>query len=93
MHIYAIHQHRMKCTYKYACAYMHLNYEVYLYYNAPAVFKYKSRLNFPAGFYSLNFPAGFYSQRVFNDWDKLPNDIVSADSVNSFRNRLNKIKF
>ena len=26
-----------------------------------------------------------------NDWNMLPNEVVSADSVNSFKNRLDKI--
>jgi len=46
--------------------------------------KYRSR---------LNIRASFFSQRVVNDWNKLPNDVVSADSVNAFKNRLDKIKF
>ena len=37
--------------------------------------------------------AGFFSQRIVNDRNKLPNDVVSADSVNEFKNRLDKIKF
>ena len=41
----------------------------------------------------LNVRASFFSQRVVNDWNKLPNDVVSADSVNAFKNRLDKIKF
>ena len=45
--------------------------------------KYRSR---------LNIRASFFSQRVVNDWNKLPNDVVSADSVNAFKNRLDKIK-
>ena len=46
--------------------------------------KYRSR---------LNVRASFFSQRVVNDWNKLPDDVVSADSVNAFKNRLDKIKF
>ena len=41
----------------------------------------------------LNVRASFFSQRVVNDWNKLSNDVVSADSVNAFKNRLDKIKF
>jgi hypothetical protein len=29
----------------------------------------------------------FFSQRVVNEWNRLPNSIVEADSVNSFKNR------
>ena len=46
--------------------------------------KYRSR---------LNVRASFFSQRVVNDWNKLSNDVVSADSVNAFKNRLDNIKF
>ena len=46
--------------------------------------KYRSR---------LHVRASFFSQRVVNDWNKLPNDVVSTDSVNSSKNRLDKIKF
>ena len=41
----------------------------------------------------LNVRAHFFSQRVVNDWNKLPTDVVNADSVNSFINRLDAIKF
>ena len=41
----------------------------------------------------LNVRAHFFSQRVVNDWNKLPTDVVNADSVNSFKNRLDAIKF
>ena len=46
--------------------------------------KYRSR---------LNIRSSFFSQRVVNGWNKLPNDVVCADSVNAFKNRLDKIKF
>jgi hypothetical protein len=29
----------------------------------------------------------FFSQRVVNEWNKLPNSVVEADSVNSFKNK------
>ena len=29
-----------------------------------------------------------FSQRVINDWNKLPNDCVNASSVNMFKNRI-----
>lgn len=32
----------------------------------------------------------FFSQRVVNIWNKLPQNIVEADTVNSFKNRLDK---
>ena len=41
----------------------------------------------------LNVRASFFSQRVVNDWNKLSDDVVSADSVNAFKNRLDKNKF
>ena len=28
-----------------------------------------------------------FSQRVINEWNKLPNDCVNANSVNMFKNR------
>ena len=41
----------------------------------------------------LNVRAHFFSQRVVNDWNKLPTNVVNADMVNSFKNRLDAIKF
>ena len=41
----------------------------------------------------LNVKAHFFSQRVVNDWNKLPANVVYADSVNSFKNRPDAIKF
>ena len=41
----------------------------------------------------LNVRVHFFSQRVVNDWNKLPANVVNADSVNSFKNRLDAIKF
>ena len=42
----------------------------------------------------LNVRAHFFSQRVVNDWNKLPTNVVNAaESVNSFKNRLDAIKF
>src|SRR2546425_10006650 len=29
----------------------------------------------------------FFSQRVVNDWNKLPDSVIEADSVNSFKNK------
>ena len=31
-----------------------------------------------------------FSQRVINEWDKLPNDCVNASSVNMFKNRIDR---
>ena len=30
----------------------------------------------------------FFSQRVINSWNKLPQNVIDADSVNTFKNRL-----
>ena len=32
----------------------------------------------------LNVKAHFFSQRVVNDWNKLPTNVMNADTVNSF---------
>ena len=31
-----------------------------------------------------------FSQRVINEWNKLPNDCVNASSVNMFKNRIDR---
>ena len=31
-----------------------------------------------------------FSQRVMNEWNKLPNDCVNASSVNMFKNRIDR---
>ena len=31
-----------------------------------------------------------FSQRVINEWNKLPNDCVNAGSVNMFKNRIDR---
>ena len=31
-----------------------------------------------------------FSQRVINEWNKLPNDSVNASSVNMFKNRIDR---
>ena len=31
-----------------------------------------------------------FSQRVINEWDKLPNDCVNASNVNMFKNRIDR---
>ena len=33
----------------------------------------------------------FYSNRVINHWNKLPQDVVNADTINTFKNRIDKI--
>jgi len=32
-----------------------------------------------------------FSSRVVNMWNSLPNDVVEADTINTFKNRLGKI--
>ena len=39
---------------------------------------------------NLNIRKHFFSQRVVNTWNKLPQHVVDAPSVNSFKNRLDK---
>ena len=34
----------------------------------------------------------FFSQRVINQWNQLPEDVVEATSVNMFKNRLDKLR-
>jgi len=36
----------------------------------------------------LQLRQNFFSQRVISDWNRLPQDVVDAPSVNSFKNRL-----
>ena len=31
----------------------------------------------------------FFSQRVIDDWNSLPEDVVSSENINQFKNRLN----
>jgi hypothetical protein len=38
----------------------------------------------------LNVRNKFFSQRIINSWNSLPEDVVQADSVNCFKNRLDK---
>ena len=35
----------------------------------------------------------FFSQRIINSWNKLPQNVVEADSLNAFKNRLDKCDF
>ena len=39
---------------------------------------------------NLQLRDSFFSQRVVNDWNNLPDTVVSAPTVNSFKNRLDK---
>jgi hypothetical protein len=39
---------------------------------------------------NLNVRSKFFSQRVINSWNSLPEHVVLAESVNSFKNRLDK---
>ena len=39
---------------------------------------------------NLQLRNSFFSQRVVNDWNNLPDTVVSAPTVNSFKNRLDK---
>ena len=34
----------------------------------------------------------FFSQRVVNEWNKLPENVIEAESINSFKNRYDKYK-
>ena len=36
--------------------------------------------------------SSFFSQRIVNHWNGLPEEVVSAESVNTFKNRLDKWK-
>ena len=35
----------------------------------------------------------FFTQRVINYWNKLPQEVIEADSVNSFKNKLDKLVY
>ena len=41
-------------------------------------------------FVTLNMRKYSFSQRVINEWNKLPNDCVNASSVNMFKNRIDR---
>ena len=34
----------------------------------------------------------FFSQRIISEWNKLPEEVVAAESVNMFKNRLDKLR-
>ena len=34
--------------------------------------------------------SGFFSMRVVNEWNGLPSDVVTAETVNCFKNRLDR---
>ena len=40
--------------------------------------------------YMLDMRKYSFSQRVINEWNKLPNDCVNASSVNMFKNRIDR---
>lgn len=40
----------------------------------------------------LDVRRNFFSQRIVNDWNKLPTIVVEADSINSFKNRYDSYK-
>ena len=33
----------------------------------------------------------FFTNRVINHWNKLPHDIVNADTINTFKNKIDKL--
>ena len=39
--------------------------------------------------YRLELRKHFFSQRVINDWNNLPDELVNSDTVNQFKSRLN----
>ena len=38
--------------------------------------------------FRLNIRGNFFSQRTINDWNSLPEEVVSALTINSFKNQL-----
>jgi hypothetical protein len=38
----------------------------------------------------LNLRKNFFSQRVINDWNKLPEEVISAQSVDVFKKRIDE---
>ena len=45
-------------------------------------------LKLAKGHCRLNLRAGYFSQRVVRVWNSLPDSVVTAPSVNAFKNRL-----
>ena len=41
---------------------------------------------------NTNIRSSFFSQRIVNHWNGLPEEVVRAESVNTFKNRLDKWK-
>ena len=44
----------------------------------------------PALHKNLNCRRNFFTMRVINHWNQLPTEVVSAKSVNAFKNRIDK---
>jgi len=42
---------------------------------------------------NTNARSSFFSQRVVNMWNGLPEEVIQAETVNTFKNRLDKINF
>ena len=39
-------------------------------------------------YHRLNIRANFFTQRVINNWNNLPNEVVLANSIGSFKSKL-----
>jgi len=48
----------------------------------------KYKLQKSSGYYNIR--KYLFSSRVVNMWNSLPNDVVEADTINTFKNRLDK---
>ena len=44
-------------------------------------------------YYRLNTRVNFFTQRVINNWNNLPNEVVSANSIESFQRVTNSQKW
>ncbi|MCQ7016906.1 hypothetical protein [Clostridioides difficile] len=40
--------------------------------------------------FNTNISKNYYTNKVINSWNSLPAEVVAADSINSFKNRLDK---